>query len=327
MPGREHEHRFELFGSEVRLLIGPPLERGLAPPDLAALRLEAFLRAFHARLTRFDSASELSVMNACSSKRCSVSPLLALAVRAGLWSAERSAGLVDPTLVGELERVGYDRTRAGVEPASLAQALTAAPPRRPAGPSPDRRWQSIEVDHLAGLVRRPPGVRFDTGGTGKGLAADLSSARLAGYASHAIDAGGDIAIGGEDPAPRLVEIEDPISGGRVHSVELVHGAVATSGIGTRLWRTASGFAHHLIDPSTGRPAWTGVVQATAVAATALEAETLAKVALLSGPEAGAAALEQDGGLLVLDDGEVVAVGPLRDTFLSRPTREAEALAA
>jgi len=26
---------------------------------------------------------------------------------------------------------------------------------------------------------------------------------------------------------------------------------------TRIWRTSSGYAHHLIDPATGEPAWTG----------------------------------------------------------------------
>lgn len=61
-------------------------------------------------------------------------------------------------------------------------------------------------------------------------------------------------------------------------------AVATSGTGSRLWSTADGGnAHHLLDPATGESAWTGLVSATALAPTAVEAETLAKAALLSGP--------------------------------------------
>ena len=54
-------------------------------------------------------------------------------------------------------------------------------------------------------------------------------------------------------------------------------------------------AHHLLDPSTGRPAWTGLVGATALAPTALEAETLAKIALLSGPARGLRVLARHGG--------------------------------
>ena len=53
-------------------------------------------------------------------------------------------------------------------------------------------------------------------------------------------------------------------------------------------------------------------QATALASSGVEAEMLAKAALLSGPELGLAVLEPAGGVLVLDDGEVVRAGKLRE---------------
>ena len=49
---------------------------------------------------------------------------------------------------------------------------------------------------------------------------------------------------------------------------------------------------------------------TALAPTALEAETLAKAALLCGPRGGAALLAEHGGVLVHDDGDVELAGPL-----------------
>ena len=67
-------------------------------------------------------------------------------------------------------------------------------------------------------------------------------------------------------------------------------------------------AHHLIDPATGLPAYTGIVQASALAATALEAEALAKAALLSGPQDAAGWLRH-GGLIVFDDGSHEVVEP------------------
>src|SRR6185369_1260025 len=109
--------------------------------------------------------------------------------------------------------------------------------------------------------------------------------------------------------PRVVRVVHPLDAARAIELELVSGAVATSGLGTRIWRTETGFAHHLLDPSTGQPAWTGVIQATALAANGLEAETLAKTALLSGPEGGLQLLEAAGGALVLDDGRIVLAGP------------------
>jgi FAD:protein FMN transferase len=101
-----------------------------------------------------------------------------------------------------------------------------------------------------------------------------------------------------------VLVDDPFGGGPVDEWRVADGAVATSGIGRRAWRGPGGVvAHHLLDPATGRPAWTGVVQATALAPTALEAEIRAKAAVLAGPGAAAAHLPH-GGLLLLADGDV-----------------------
>jgi thiamine biosynthesis lipoprotein len=47
-----------------------------------------------------------------------------------------------------------------------------------------------------------------------------------------------------------------------------------------------------------------VISATALAPTALEAEALAKAALLSGPTQAARWLRRNGGITILDDGEV-----------------------
>src|SRR3954467_9260833 len=56
-------------------------------------------------------------------------------------------------------------------------------------------------------------------------------------------------------------------------------------------------AHHLLAPATGRPAFTGLVQVTALAPTALEAEIRAKAALLSGPDRARDWLPDGGGLV------------------------------
>jgi thiamine biosynthesis lipoprotein len=232
------------------------------------------------------------------------SPLLRTAVAAGVWAAERTGGLVDPTLVGALERAGYAQSRDGAEPAPLHEALDSAPTRRAARPAAEAAWRSVAVDHVAGTIRRPRGVRLDTGGTGKGLAADAVAHRLDGT-RFAVDCGGDIAVGG----PHEIAVRHPLSGEIVHHLEVASGGVATSGIDARVWRRPDGsFAHHLIDPSTGEPAWTGLVGVTAVAGSALEAETLSKQALLSGPEQAPAVLAAaGGGVLFHDDGELEVV--------------------
>jgi thiamine biosynthesis lipoprotein len=214
--------------------------------------------------------------------------------------------------------------------APLAEALAAAPARRPARPRPDRRWSRVEVDEDRGEIVRPPGLRLDSGGVGKGLAADLLAERLREYPRFLVDCGGDIRIGGaEAPAnPYRVFVENPLSGRRPHLLALGAGGVATSGLNVRLWRDAEGrFAHHLLDPATGRPAWTGLIGATALAATALEAETLSKAALLAGPGGGRELLAERGGLLVHDSGRVEPVGALARSARIRLPRPAIAGAA
>ena len=114
-----------------------------------------------------------------------------------------------------------------------------------------------------------------------------------------VDCAGDVRVGG---APRAVHVESPFDGGVVHTFEVAGGGVATSGIGRRSWIDPAGNpAHHLLDPATGRPAFTGIVQVTAIAPTAFEAELRAKTALLSGPDAAPRWLP-DGGVIVFDDG-------------------------
>lgn len=308
----EYDRRFKLFGSHVRVLIGAPVRPGLASPEAMAIQIEFFLRLLHRKLTRFDKDSELCALNADPGESCSVSPTLAAAIEGALWAARRSGGLVDPTLVDELEDAGYATSRADLASEGIADALAGAPEREAASRRADSRWQEISVDAVAGEVTRPAGVRLDTGGCGKGLAADLAAKRLGGYSTFVIDAGGDLRLGGERPLERLVRIDHPIDDSSAHEFQLDIGAVATSGIKTRLWRTERGFAHHLLDPSTGRPAWTGLIQATSLGTTTLEAETLAKMAFLSGPEGAREILSEHGGVIVLDDGRVELCGPLAE---------------
>jgi FAD:protein FMN transferase len=308
----EHDVTFDAMGSHVRLLIGEP-GPGMAPAREAAERARAFVGEFDAALSRFKPESELCALNADLRERVPASDLLRAAVEAGLRAAELSGGLVDPTLVGEIESAGYVASRAGVPGEPLAAALAGAPDRHPAMPSPARNWTRFAVDDDAGEISRPPGIRFDTGGTGKGLAADLIAERLRGYSRFIVDCGGDIRIGGANALvdPYEVFVEHPLNGERAFVLKLSGGAVATSGLNVRIWRDEDGgYAHHLLDPTTGKPAWTGLIGATALGDDAVEAETLAKAALLSGPERGREALTERGGLLVHDDGRMETVGPL-----------------
>ena len=215
----EHDTTFRSMGSDVRLLIGRPLRSADPPAWAAAQEQQRRIEDFAARMSRFLPDSDLARLNADPRREVPASRLLRDLVRAGVWAAERTGGLVVPTLVDRLEAVGYAESMIDREPASLAEALAAAPPRRPAQPDRCARWREIEVDDAASVVRRPAGVRIDSGGVGKGLAADRAAFRLCGYSRYVVDCGGDIAVGGIEALvrPYEIEVEHPLSGETVHT--------------------------------------------------------------------------------------------------------------
>jgi thiamine biosynthesis lipoprotein len=298
-----HDRTFTCMGCEMRLLA-----EGVDARRVDAAR--RLLDAIDARLSRFRPDSELSRLNGDPRTTVPASSLLRAAVGAALWAAERTQGIVDPTLLDDLERQGYTRSLAGAPRVPLAGGLAAAPPRAPANAAPAGRWHAVAVDEAAGTITRPPGLRLDTGGTTKGLAADAAARLLAGARRLVVDCGGDLRIAAAPGVPPFdVAVEDPFTGGTAAMLRASGGAIATSGPARRIWHRPDGRpAHHLLDPATGEPAWTGIVSATALAPTAVEAEALAKAALLRGPAQARRLLRARGGVLILDDGTVERVG-------------------
>jgi thiamine biosynthesis lipoprotein len=273
----------------------------------AAMARHALL-TWHQRFSRFEDGSELSRLNRAATDRVAISPLMRRVLEVALTGARETGGLVDPTLVTEIEEAGYASHLEG-EGIPLVAALRMAPPRAPAAPHPDERWRRIELSSARGTVSRPPALRIDVGGIAKGVFADELSAMLDRFDCFALDCAGDLRVGGRARIARDVRIANPFHEGTLHTFQVTSGAVATSGIGRRSWIGADGRpAHHLLDPRTGAPAFTGIVQATALAPTAAQAEILAKVALLSGPGRAAEWLPH-GGLIVLDDGTHQVLSP------------------
>jgi thiamine biosynthesis lipoprotein len=209
---------------------------------------------------------------------------MAAIAQAALTAGAMTDGLVDATLVDQIEKAGYaGELGRGI---ALPLALELAPARRPAQAAARQGWTRIRVDMGARAIERPPGVKLDSGGLAKGLFADVLARTLADRGSFAVNCAGDLSIGGAAGVTRPVNVESPFDGSIVHTFEVTRSGVATSGIGRRSWLDEEGRpAHHLLDPSSGRPAFTGVVQVTALAPSALVAEIRAKAALLSGTAA------------------------------------------
>jgi thiamine biosynthesis lipoprotein len=291
-----------------------------------------FLTRADRELTRFDPTSDLSLLNGDPREIVPVSSLTARFVDTALWAAQISEGLVDPTLIDSLEDIGYKETLRGRTPAALSEALERTEPIGPASADPRARWQKISVDLDMLTVTRPVGLRLDSGGSGKGMAADMLASiwkrLLPAGTPWIIDCGGDLRLGELTPgAPQyVIAVDGPIKGDSARALTVSGGAIATSGIGNRIWRNTDGsYSHHLIDPSTGRSAWTGVISVTAVAETAAMAETLSKTALLAGPEIAGQLIADRGGVIVRGD-RVVEEFPVQSRRTELPHGEMELVA-
>lgn len=273
------------MGSDAQVLI----VTATSPTDTDALLADALLADAWAHIetleghwSRFRPDSEISALN-----RRSGAPVVVSADTFGLVAHAIAAwrlteGRFDPTVGSALVALGYDRDFTEVT-RPCVPVHTAGDAGQAPGPA------GIELDPERSTVTLPAGASFDPGGIGKGLAADLVADALldAGALGALVNLGGDLRAAGDPPDAGgwPVSLPDPLRPGHeLARFSLPHGAVATSSRLRRHWSTTTGPAHHLIDPTTGRPASGATVAVSVVADRAWRAEALTKALYLGGPD-------------------------------------------
>jgi thiamine biosynthesis lipoprotein len=281
------------MNSDIELLCGAP--------DAARRlrRAERWLKAFETRFSRFQPLSELSRLNSSAGNPFVASPQLFRLVEAALLAAQTHDGLFDPTVLSHLVASGYDRS------------FDLVPPVRKTSDGPSRRhftWRDVSMDLATRTITLPEGCGIDLGGIGKGFAVDAMATILG--TPCLVNGGGDVYAGGAPPDDTAwrVGIADPFAPERdLLMLRVGDRGVATSSSLKRRWQIGDAMLHHIIDPRTGRPADSDIVQATVVAKTACEADLLAKLALIAGSKAAISKLSRAGaeGVLVLRDGTML----------------------
>jgi thiamine biosynthesis lipoprotein len=264
------------------------------------------LDELESRWSRFRTTSEISQLNRAGGRVTVVSPETYQLVAESVTAWYVTGGRFDPTVLDAVEEAGYDRTFAEVIRDSDKPVVWR--------PAPGCR--DVVLYPSVGAVCLPPGVRFDPGGIGKGLAADMVVAELRDASDGvSVNLGGDVRVVGAAATERgwTIGIADPHHPDvDLCQVALHEGAAVTTTRLVRQWRRAGMTMHHLIQPRTGCSAWTGVAAVTVVAGGAARAEVLAKAAFLAGPEEGMRVLQAAGvsGLIVDDAGGLHIAGPL-----------------
>ncbi len=243
-----------------------------------------WFRTIEACCTRFDPASELMQLTSRVGMPVEVSPMLFELVQFALAVATESGGAFDPTIGREMEARGFNREYS----TGRVQRTDVAPDRpvsfRDVEPDPERRT----------ITLRQPLV-LDLGAVAKGLAIDTAARELQPFADFAIDAGGDLYLGGHNASHDAwsVGIRHPrLHDQTIETIQVSDKAVCTSGDYERREGRADD-SHHLLDPRTRGQA-TLAASATVVAPAAVLADALATAAFVLGPDEGIRLLTRVG---------------------------------
>jgi|SRR5579864_579855 len=248
-------HEFEALGTSCSVFcVGAPHPR--------LVEAEHWVRSMGARLTRFSEQSEVGRLNAAAGRWCAIGPQLESLLGESLRAYEMSGGLVNVAVLPSMLAIGYARPLSEGRPVAAATVEARPAPALPA-----------VLSIRPGSARLEAGAGIDLGGIAKGWMADRL-VELLGPNSLA-NLGGDLMSVGAGPHGDGWPVS--LAG----TTLLLHDqGAATSSVRRRRWCGV----HHLIDPRTGLPSSAGLEEVSVVAASGLEAEIVAKTALLIGPE-------------------------------------------
>ncbi|HLY30298.1 MAG TPA: FAD:protein FMN transferase, partial [Ktedonobacterales bacterium] len=254
-PRRIIEESRPLMGTTVSVQIAAA-SGWEAQARTAVARCMVWLEEVNARLSRFDRASEISLLNRSAGQWFAASDTLFAAVAVALAAAHSSGGLFDPALASLIEALGYDRDFTQIAHREVAPAGTAVPlPTIKPG-----AWRAITLDHARRRIRLPEGIALDLGGIAKGWAADVAFERYCtGFPGALINVGGDLRAQGGPQFGQgwTVGVRDPRSDGLLANpaepryldvLTFSQGGLATSGAVRRWWLREGERQHHLIDP-------------------------------------------------------------------------------
>jgi thiamine biosynthesis lipoprotein len=263
-----------------------------------------FISDSERRFTRFSEDSELSQLNRAAGTWFHPSPAMLNVVMLARDYVNLTQGLFDPSILPDLQRVGYDRTMDIIR----AEGILLFPYQSPRQRIP---LNEMVIRPDEPLIYLPPGASLDLGGIAKGWIAEQAAIVLAEFSPVCgVNAGGDMYLIGlpSDLSGWPVALEDPQNPGKVLTIlKVPPGAVATSSITKRTWKQGEKQRHHLIDPRTGEPAETDWLSVTVIAAHTDLCEVFAKALIIAGAqEAQLIAKNADIAYLAVDrEGNIV----------------------
>ena len=244
-------------------------------------------------MSQWEPSSLLSRFNRAAADSWTILPPdFTTVIAGGLAVARATRGAFDPAIGRLVDLWGFGPVAVDTVPDDAAVAAC----RRLSG------WRRLAWAPAGRCLRQPGGLALDLSGVAKGHAVDAVADLLAGRGIRhcLVEIGGELVGRGMRPDgdPWWVELEAPPGVALPPLRIALHAlAVATSGDYRR--------GGHTLDPRTGRPVANGVVSASVIHRSALEADAWATALTVLGPVEGlaaAAAAGIAGRLVTVGDG-------------------------
>ena len=284
------------------------------------------VRLAESTFSRFTPDSEIGGINRNAGEWVVVSPLTYELLADAEAAFRVTEGLFNPFMGHILQEIGYDRSfellQQGDFPSSAAgwRGNPAIKTKQTVQYQIDDGTLPLEMDPRRQAARLRSGFSLDMGGFAKGWTAQRAADGLMakGVRHGLIDAGGDVVLWGREPKQGVwgIGVADPMGAGGDIADLWVEGltSMATSSVVKRSWHDPKhGAAHHIIDPRTGAPAMSDLLQVTVLARDLAVAEQYAKCLIVLGsasgfpwiadrrPDIAYIGVQQDGQIRVSDN--------------------------
>jgi len=256
-----------------------------------------------------DEKSEIYQLNHNEGKPFTVSEATSELIRFALSMAGKTEGALEPTIYPVLAAWGFTTDSHRVlEQKEISQLLENV------------GYKKVKAQNREILL--PDGMQIDMGAVAKGFTGDQVAGILkdGSIESAIISLGGNIQTVGTKPdgSPWRIGVQSPGGEGNFAVLETAECAVVTSGGYQNYFEGRDGTVyHHILDPQTGKPAWSGLLSVTVVGKEGKICDALSTALFVMGEKKAVRYWKENSGfdlILYTEEDEIIITEGLEDNF-------------